>query len=318
MRRWECSVELVGWYAGSDPCPSISVRLGAAEFPCRPEDRKDVQQVYPGLFSTGFRCVLDLLQTDFEMSDNGVELCVRAGGVESRHIRIAAEPGWADEIRSLRSSGIQYASPEQLGLGLQAGDRHYRSYVGIPAHYDLTAASTFSMLMLLGLRQHQRLVDIGCGSLRTGRLLIPYLNPGSYLGVEPDEWLVREGIRHELGADISKVKRPRFLVTYVPEALSQQPPSHFVPANSIFSHASQPQIREWLRSLARHLTPYGLLAATYVCGSEDYTGQESVYPACIRCRTETMQALAEECSFRFVPLDWRHLHGQCWALFANP
>ena len=92
---------------------------------------------------------------------------------------------------------------ENLGLGLKPGDPHYRAYVGPPQDYDLIAAMTFNLLTTLGLRQHHSLLDVGCGSLRIGRLLIPYLNRGKYFGIEPAEWLVAEGIRQELG------KRPQ-------------------------------------------------------------------------------------------------------------
>jgi len=96
---------------------------------------------------------------------------------------------------------------ETLGLGLKPGDPHYRAYVGPPEDYDLIAAMTFSLLTTLGLRQHHSLLDVGCGSLRIGRLLIPYLNRGKYFGIEPAEWLVAEGIKQELGETVVQIKR---------------------------------------------------------------------------------------------------------------
>lgn len=65
---------------------------------------------------------------------------------------------------------------ESLGVGLKPGDAHYGAYVGPPEDYDLIAAMSFNLLTTLGLRQHYTLFDVGCGSLRIGRLLIPYLN----------------------------------------------------------------------------------------------------------------------------------------------
>jgi len=103
---------------------------------------------------------------------------------------------------------------ENLGLGLKPGDPHYRAYVGPPEDYDLIAAMTFNLLTTLGLRQHHSLLDVGCGSLRIGRLLIPYLNRGKYFGLEPAEWLVAEGIKNELGEAVVQIKpihpRPLF------------------------------------------------------------------------------------------------------------
>ncbi len=59
---------------------------------------------------------------------------------------------------------------ESLGLGLLPGANHYRAYVGYAKNYDLIAAMTFNLLTTIGLRQNHKLVDVGCGSLRIGRL----------------------------------------------------------------------------------------------------------------------------------------------------
>ena len=97
-----------------------------------------------------------------------------------------------------------------LGLDLNPGDEHYRAYVGPPKDYDLVSAMVFNLLTSIGLRQHHRLLDIGCGSLRVGRLLIPYLNQKNYFGVEPNKWLVEDGIANEIGKDLVKIKKPTF------------------------------------------------------------------------------------------------------------
>jgi hypothetical protein len=67
-----------------------------------------------------------------------------------------------------------------LGVGLNPGDPHYRAFVGPPEDYDLVAAMCFGLLTSLGLRGRHRVLDVGCGSLRLGRLLIPYLNADNY------------------------------------------------------------------------------------------------------------------------------------------
>ncbi len=96
------------------------------------------------------------------------------------------------------------------GLGLKSGDSHHRAYVGPPKDYDLIAALTVGLLFAAGLRETHKLLDMGCGSLRAGRLLIPYLRPGNYFGIEPNRWLVEEGIEKELGRDLIELKRPSF------------------------------------------------------------------------------------------------------------
>ena len=93
-----------------------------------------------------------------------------------------------------------------LGLNRQIGDLHHRAYIGPPDEYDLISAMSFNLLTSCGLRQHHRLLDIGCGSLRLGRLLIPYLNASNYIGLEPNKWLVEDGLRYELGSSMADIR----------------------------------------------------------------------------------------------------------------
>ena len=95
---------------------------------------------------------------------------------------------------------------------LPAGSaKHYSAYVGPPAEYDFMGATQFRLLTTLGLRETHQLLDFGCGSLRAGRLFIPYLSAGKYFGVEPNSWLVKEAITHEIGQDQIRLKSPTFL-----------------------------------------------------------------------------------------------------------
>src|SRR2546425_3988030 len=143
---------------------------------------------------------------------------------------------------------------ESLGVGLKPGDAHYRAYVGPPEDYDLIAAMTFNLLTTLGLRQHHSLRDIGCGSLRAGRLLIPYLNRGKYFGIEPNKWLVQEGIRHELGEMLVQIKRPTFFFSDLSDTIAQAKITFdFAVAQSIFSHCGLDLIKGWLSAISRSL-----------------------------------------------------------------
>src|SRR5437667_9812597 len=105
----------------------------------------------------------------------------------------------------------------------------------------------FNLLTTLGLRQHHSLLDVGCGSLRIGRLLIPYLNRGKYFGVEPNEWLVEQGITRELGEALLEMKRPTFFFSASPQTISQAKVSFdFALAQSIFSHCGPVVIKNRL------------------------------------------------------------------------
>jgi SAM-dependent methyltransferase len=207
---------------------------------------------------------------------------------------------------------------ESLGVGLKPGDAHYRAYVGPPEDYDLIAAMTFNLLTTLGLRQHHSLLDVGCGSLRIGRLLIPYLNRGKYFGVEPNEWLVEEGIKRELGEALLEIKRPTFFFSDSPESISQAKISFdFALAQSIFSHCGLDLIKNWLCAISRSIAEDGALVATFLSGEEDAPIKGWVYPECVIYRPTTIRQAAAEAGLRFEVLDWKHPR-QTWALFAAP
>jgi SAM-dependent methyltransferase len=207
---------------------------------------------------------------------------------------------------------------EDLGLGLKAGDPQYRAYVGPPEDYDLVAAMAFNLLTTLGLRQHHSLLDIGCGSLRIGRLLIPYLNRGKYFGVEPNEWLVDEGISRELGETLVKIKRPTFFFSDSPDAIAQEKIAFdFALAQSIFSHCGLDLIKGWLSAISRSLARDGVLVATFLIGEEDSAQMGWIYPDCVNYRPATLERAAKDVNLRFEILDWKHPR-QTWALFAAP
>ena len=207
---------------------------------------------------------------------------------------------------------------ESLGAGLKPGDAHYRAYVGPPEDYDLIAAMTFNLLTTLGLRQHHSLLDVGCGSLRIGRLLIPYLNREKYFGVEPNKWLVEEGIKRELGEALLEIKRPSFFFSNSPEAILQAKISFdFAVAQSIFSHCGMDLIKGWLSAISRSLAEDGALVATFLPGEKDFPGKGWVYPECVNFKPATMRQAAAEAGLRFELLDWKHPR-QTWALFAAP
>jgi SAM-dependent methyltransferase len=208
-------------------------------------------------------------------------------------------------------------SAEDLGLGLPPGEAHYRAYVGPPASYDLIAATTFSLLAQLGLRQHHKVLDIGCGSLRIGRLLIPYLNVGHYVGIEPNRWLVEAGIAHEVGADQVRIKLPRF--HFAPDAGQLAPGERFdfALAQSIFSHCGTDLILAWLRDVAGHLADDGVLAATFVPAPFEPTERGWIYPDCIGHPSHAVAGLAAQAGLEMHLLAWPHPR-QRWAVFARP
>ncbi len=209
------------------------------------------------------------------------------------------------------------SSSEELGRGLKPGDHHYRAFVGPPQDYDLVGAMQFSVLTLLGLREHHYLLDIGCGSLRAGRLFIPYLLSGRYYGIEPEAWLLQEGIDKELGADLVRLKEPVFSNDTNFTLTDFDRKFNFLLAQSIFSHASQKQISRCLEQAQQVMDKGAIFAATFAKGQGNYDGDVWVYPDPASYTLERISELASANNLSCKPLPWKHPSGQTWVVFVH-
>ena len=197
------------------------------------------------------------------------------------------------------------------------GTNNYRAYVGWPDNYDIVAASAFCVMATFGLRQVHRLLDVGCGSLRMGRLFIPYLNAGNYVGIEPHEWLVKDGIKYETGQDQIDIKKPRFYFTDTTSGLPDDEMFDYALAYSIFTHGGLDIVEQWLSDVSVRLEEKGALIATFKPSSGDSELQGWIYPECARYRPETLKELAKSAGLSFHLIKWKSITQQ-WALFAKP
>lgn len=192
--------------------------------------------------------------------------------------------------------------------------------MGQPQRYDLAGGSQFALLFLLGLREHHRLLDFGCGSLRLGRLAIPYLEAGNYYGIEPDRRLVEAGLDHEIGRDTLALKQPRFFHAddYRVDVFGTQ--FDFIIAQSVFSHAGAEPTRRALSAFANALEPGGLVLANWLLGPEGYGHSPEttgwVYPECVAFMPDCLEALAIEAGLVLRACPWPHpeLH---WFVLAR-
>lgn len=194
----------------------------------------------------------------------------------------------------------------------------HRKFVGPPEKYDLASAGQFSLLTALGLREENTLLDIGCGSLRGGRLFITYLKPGKYFGVEPEQWLIDQGIETEVGRDLVALKKPSFSNDSNFTLSSFGRKFDFMLAQSIFSHASQAQIRRCLSEAKKVLEPSGIFAATFFPGETNYEGSGWVYPGCVYYTLEYFTKLAADEGLACKPLNWTHTNQQKWVALTHP
>jgi SAM-dependent methyltransferase len=151
-----------------------------------------------------------------------------------------------------------------------------------------------------GLKPDMRMLEIGCGNLRAGRLFIDYLGPGSYYGLDisPDILLAAQDTIAEYGL---AAKLP--YLTLIKDLRLQFLPSgafDFVHAHSVFSHSPVDVIDECFAHVGRVLAAGGFFDFTFdrTEGAEHHVLREDFY-----YRTQTLIDLATKNGLHAVFMD---------------
>jgi hypothetical protein len=208
---------------------------------------------------------------------------------------------------------------ELRGLPFFSGCKTYRAYGGQPERYDILFVLQFRILTDLGLREFHNVLDLGCGCLRVGRLLIPFLLDNRYVRVEPESWLVDSGIKYELGETIRSIKHPQFCFDGEYSLVHFGRAFDYVMIQSVFSHAPLDWIERCAVRLSKVLAePAGLVVANYLEGPSDCDGSEWLYPGCRTYQRNTLEGL-----FAAAGLGWREINhythpaGLTWFLLSR-
>ncbi|MGS2641368.1 methyltransferase [Streptosporangium sp. LJ11] len=178
------------------------------------------------------------------------------------------------------------------------GSRSYRRWVAM-------GKMQFDYLVRHGLRPEHRMLEIGCGNLRAGRLFIGYLDPGNYYGIDisPDiliaaqDTLVSYDLRDKF-PHLLPVGNLRF--TALPDQAFD-----VIHAHSVFSHSPLHVIEECFRGVGRIMRPGGWFDFTFdrTEGREHHVLREDFY-----YRTETLLDLAAACGLQATFMDdWERL-----------
>jgi hypothetical protein len=200
----------------------------------------------------------------------------------------------------------------ELGIEEVIGSKHYRAFVGPPEKYDTISAHQFNLLTSKGLREHHYLLDIGCGSLRSGRLFIPYLLPKRYFGIEPEQWLIDEGIKNNLGQDLIKIKSPSFNNNsdFLLSIFNQN--FDYILAYSIFSHATKNQIIKCITEASKIMKDDSKFFASFFMGNKNHDGDKWVYPGKTEYTIDFIKNIAENQGLECEMLEIEHPTEQTW------
>jgi SAM-dependent methyltransferase len=189
---------------------------------------------------------------------------------------------------------------------------NYRAFVGPQEVYYRRGRRVFELLLRHGLNECHYFLDIGCGSLRIGRLLIPLLLPGRYFGVEPEQRYLHEGLANEVvgvfGQELLRRKSPTF--DHNKEFRFSQFAVTFdcALAASVFIHCGKEQLLQCLRNLKPVMSPQGrLFLDVGIADTTSEKGRSRRYAAASHAATryaeEDLHALLQDQGARFRVVD---------------
>lgn len=126
-----------------------------------------------------------------------------------------------------------------------------------PAHlWRMKRAFQFEFLQRMGLERGQRLLDLGCGTLRGGLPLIEFLEPGHYTGVD-----VRADVLAEARAELEEAglahRKPMLVHATDLSMLELGERFDVVWAFSVLIHMDDATLARALDCVARHLAADG-------------------------------------------------------------
>ncbi|MEO1039972.1 MAG: class I SAM-dependent methyltransferase [Pseudomonadota bacterium] len=146
---------------------------------------------------------------------------------------------------------------ERVALG------EHRDVIG--GLWEELGALQFDFLVSQGLMPEDRLLDVGCGSLRAGVRLVPYLQPGRYYGLDLREELLDAGYEREIVPMGLASRLPRANLATVGDfdATGFGVTFNYAIAQSVFTHLPQDELARCLIALAPVFEPGGRFLVTY-------------------------------------------------------
>lgn len=167
--------------------------------------------------------------------------------------------------RRLRSSSgnflefyaqVQDHNVETIGAGAAIGSYTEETWVEV-------GKFQFDFLTSHGLRPNHRFLDIGCGNLRLGAQLIPYLDAEMYVGIEISPRVLSAALDVIRSSQLQQKLPYVFLVSETDYCFL--PENHFdaVHAHSVFSHLPIDEVEKVMRQAFRVLKPGGWFDFTY-------------------------------------------------------
>lgn len=171
----------------------------------------------------------------------------------------------------------------------------------------------FDFLISKAMQPHNKLLDLGCGTLRGGRHFIKYLNSGNYYGIDISSSAIASGKRLIKQEGLSD-KVPHLMVSENKDLKFQEffdEKFDYIIAQSVFTHLKPRHIEECFEHVGNIMHKNSFFYFTYKKGDEyTQTGlKDFVYPFSF------FESLAQQNGFtlRDRSKDYNHHRGQMMA-----
>ena len=271
-------------------------------------------------------------QSSSECSTTIINYVNRVAGLHSNYNNVSYEEYVKDALNACNNDS---PTEDELDFSTQfthlsPGESHYQAYVGDPKLYGGLGMSQLSLLYASGLQDTNTVLDWGCGSLRLGRLLIPFLSRRNYHCIEPNDWLVRSAIKYELGPCILQIKKPQFYKSYE-DIIESHNGTYFdyIMAQSVFSHTFPDLLIQILTNISFKMGSTSVLLATFVVKGVssadgvyvrsldgvgvhvDASGTGWLYPGLVVLEESSILLLARRLGLHGSRLAWPYPH-QTW------
>jgi hypothetical protein len=159
-------------------------------------------------------------------------------------------------------------------------------------------------------------------------MLIAYLEPGNYCGVEPNTWLIDEAVKNQVGRDLLDIKKPTFRATDRFD-FSGLGTFDFVLVQGVATIAGPTLVPAILTAVRDALAPRGMCAITFVhpgtadrdalpVGPDDSTALPWLYPNCYSYERQAVQRWVTSASLCGGPIAWYHPRQTWWLLALAP
>ena len=165
----------------------------------------------------------------------------------------------------------------------------------VGGRWEVLGPLQLEFLKSAGLRPANRLLDIGCGSLRGGLPLIRYLDKGNYSGVDISPDLLRAGQSFLRDEGLEWKQATLFCVENLRFAYLEGESFEFIWAQSVLTHMPLPEISELFEHVHRVMASGSQFFATY---HDRYVRRGAPRPFNFFYQFETLRTLGAEHGLR--------------------